>query len=49
MNKKFYVTPEMVIEGVKLDRCIMFETSGPAIHDDWGTGDDGPIEWPEDE
>ena len=49
MNKKFYSTPEMVIEDVKLDRCIMFETSGPGIHDDWGGGDDGPIVWPVDE
>jgi len=40
MDKKFYVTPEMVIEGVKLDRCIMFETSGhPGQHDDWGGGE----------
>ena len=31
MNKKFYETPEMVIENVELDRCIMFETSDDPI------------------
>ena len=48
MDKKMYVTPEMVIEDVKLDRCILIETSGPTIHDDWGGGD-GPIEWPKED
>jgi hypothetical protein len=48
MNKKLYVTPEMVIEDVKLDRCIMIETSGPKINDDWEGGDE-PIVWPDDE
>ena len=41
MNKKFYVSPEMEIEKVELERCLMLNESGndPAIHDEYSDGD----------
>ena len=40
MDKKFYETPEMVIEDVVLDRCIMFETSDdPGFNPELGEED----------
>ena len=50
MNKKFYVTPAMEVTDLKIGTYLQTMSGGdPNIHQDWGSGDDGPIDWPEDE
>ncbi len=50
MDKKVYVTPQMEAEEVKMVTFMQtFSGGDPTINPDWGGGDDGKIEWPDDE
>ena len=46
MNKKFYVTPEMEEQTLKIESCLVSYSGGdPAIKPDWGDGDEGDDVW----